>query len=248
MSDPVSENKTSPSAQGRKGGFLSNLLFNIVIPVVILTKLSSEEALGPVWSIVIALAFPIGFGLWEMRITGKVNGFSILGVVSVMLTGGISLLQLDPKYIAIKEAAIPGLIGLAVIVSQKSHRSLVKMMVFNDQIVQISKVHEALKEQGTEQLFEQKMNVVTYIVASSFFLSSALNYFLAKFVLLSPPGTSAYSEELGKMTALSYPVIVIPSMIVLVSAIWYLFAQLKTLTKLPLEELMVDSSGKSDDK
>ena len=248
MSDPVSANKTGSPAAGQKGGFLSNLLFNIIIPVVILTKFSSEGALGPLWSIVVALAFPISYGLWEMRSTGKVNGFSILGVISVMLTGGISLLQLDPKYIAIKEAAIPGLIGLAVIISQKSHRSLVKMMVFNEQIVQISKVNEALIRQGNEKQFEQKMNVVTYLVASSFFLSSALNYLLAKFVLVSPPGTSAYSEELGKMTALSYPVIVIPSMVVLIAAIWYLFAQLKSLTKLPLEELMVDTSSKKNDQ
>jgi len=38
---------------------------------------------------------------------------------------------------------------------------------------------------------------------------------------------------------------VIPSMIVLIGAIFYLLAQLKSLTKLPLEELMVDGSKKS---
>lgn len=228
----------------QKGGFFSNLLFNIVIPVVILTRFSGEDALGPLWSIVVALAFPIGYGLWEMRSTGKVNSFSILGVVSVVLTGGISLLQLDPKYIAIKEAAIPALIGLAVIISQKSHRSVVKLLIFNEQIIEIEKVHNALSENGNERQFEQKMTVVTYIVASSFFLSSVLNYVLAKIVVTSSPGTTAFSEELGRLTALSYPVIVIPSMVVLLGAIWYLFVQLKKLTNLPLEELMVDTSAK----
>ncbi|MDX1473899.1 MAG: VC0807 family protein [Reinekea sp.] len=247
MSDPVIVPKSERPAKPQKGGFFSNLLFNIIVPVVILTKFSGETALGPVWSIVVALTFPIAYGLWEMRLTGKVNGFSILGVVSVLLTGGISLLQLDPKYIAIKEAAIPGLIGLAVIVSQKSHRSIVKMMIFNDQIIEINKVLDALAQHGNEKLFEQRMNIVTYLVASSFFLSSALNYILAKIVLQSPPGTTEFSEELGKMTALSYPVIVIPSMIVLVIAISFLFMQLKKLTKLPLEELMVDTGSKSDD-
>ncbi|MFT4674947.1 MAG: intracellular septation protein A [Reinekea sp.] len=245
MTDPTPNSSTSSAAQPKKGGFLSNLLFNIVIPVVILTKFSQESALGPVWSIIVALAFPIGFGLWEMRATGKVNGFSILGVVSVLLTGGMSLLQLDPKYIAIKEAAIPGLIGLAVIISQGSHRSVVKLLIFNENIIQIARVHEALAELGNKAKFDQKMNIVTYIVASSFFLSSGLNYMLAKLVLKSPAGTSQFNEELGRMTALSYPVIVIPSMIVLIGAIFYLLAQLKSLTKLPLEELMVDGSKKS---
>ncbi|EAR09511.1 VC0807 family protein [Reinekea blandensis] len=242
MSERHSSQSATGAGQPHKGGFFSNLLFNIIIPVVILTKFSGETQLGPLWSIVVALAFPIGYGLWEMRLTGKVNGFSVLGVVSVILTGGISLLQLDPKYIAIKEAAIPGIIGLAVIVSQKSHRSLVKILIFNEQIIRIEKVHHALAERGKTGEFEKRMTVVTYIVACSFFLSSALNYLLAKIVLQSPPGTTAFSEELGRMTALSYPVIVIPSMVVLLGAIWYLFTQLKKLTGLPLEELMVDGS------
>jgi hypothetical protein len=37
----------------------------------------------------------------------------MLGFVSVLLTGGIGLLQLDPKWIAVKEAAVPAVIGLA---------------------------------------------------------------------------------------------------------------------------------------
>jgi hypothetical protein len=88
------------------------------------------------------------------------------------------------------------------------------------------------------------MTIVTYLVASSFFLSSALNYLLAKIIVKSPPGTTAFSEELGRMTAWSYPVIVIPSMIVLFAAVWFLFSQLKKLTHLPLDDLMVDASKK----
>ncbi|MEJ2045023.1 MAG: MFS transporter [Reinekea sp.] len=214
--------------------------------MVILTRFNGENALGPLWSIVVALAFPIAYGIWEMRITRKVNAFSILGVVSVILTGGISLLQLDPKYIAIKEAAIPGIIGLAVIISQKSHRSVVRLLIFNEQVIRLDRVYQALAQYQNEALFEKRMTVVTYIVASSFFMSSVLNYMLAKLVVKSAPGTEAFTAELGRMTALSYPVIVIPSMIVLMGAVWYLFSQLKKLTHLSLDELMVEG-GKSDD-
>ncbi len=247
MSDPIHTSKTASPKKNEKGGFFSNLLFNIAIPVIILTRFSDEGSLGPVWSIVIALMFPIGYGLWEMRITRKVNGFSILGVVSVLLTGGISLLQLDPKYIAIKEAAIPAIIGLVVIISQKSHRSVVRLLIFNEQFIHLDKVYKALAEHKNESLFDKRMTIVTYIVASSFFVSSVLNYVLAKMVVTSEPGTTEFSAELGRMTALSYPVIVIPSMIVLMAAIWYLFSQLKKLTHLPLEDLMVEGSKDSDD-
>ncbi|KFK47886.1 MFS transporter, partial [Vibrio vulnificus] len=44
----------------------------------------------------------------------KFNFISALGFVSVLLTGGIGLLELDTKWLALKEAVSPGLIGLAV--------------------------------------------------------------------------------------------------------------------------------------
>lgn len=238
--DKVEAAEAKVSDKAKPGGFFSNLLFNILIPVVILTRFSGEQHLGPIWSIVIALAFPISYGLWEMRRTRKVNVFSVLGVVSVVLTGGISLLQLDPKYIAIKEAAIPGIIGLAVLISQKSHKSVVKLLLFNEQVVRLDRINKALTEHNAVPQFEQKMTVVTYLVACSFFISSALNYILAKLVVTAPAGTTEFSEQLGRMTALSYPVIVVPSMIVLGFAMYYLFSQLTKLTKLPLEDLMVD--------
>jgi len=87
----------------QQSGFLGNLLFNIAIPVVIMTYGSAEEYLGPAWSVVIALSFPLTYGIVELRKTKKVNLFSVLGIVSVLLTGGISLLKLPAEYMAIKE-------------------------------------------------------------------------------------------------------------------------------------------------
>ncbi|WP_414828080.1 VC0807 family protein [Alteromonas sp. H39] len=220
----------STRQQSQNQGFFGNLAFNIVIPVVIMSYASSEDYLGPAWSIVAALSFPIGYGLWDLKESGKINGFSILGIVSVLLTGGISLLKLPADYIAIKEAAIPALIGIAVLVTQFTDKPLVKMLILNDQIINWPYLDEVLDKKGKRSVFNKKIAVSSYIVASSFFLSSVLNYILAKVILVSKPGTTAYTEELGRMTALSYPVIVIPSMILLVGALWYLFAQIKKIT------------------
>lgn len=230
------------SQQSKGGGFFSNLLFNIIIPVVILSRFSGEEHLGPSLSIVIALAFPIGYGLWEMKQTGKVNAMSVIGVISVFLTGGISLLELDPKYIAIKEAAVPGVLGIAVLVSQYTRYPLVKTLIFNAQLIAVDKVNHALREKGNEHHLDRKLARVSYIVAGSFFLSSVLNYVLARVILVSPPGTSEFSEELGKMTAWSYPVIALPSTIILMVGIFYLLNQLKKLTGLELESLLADTA------
>ena len=231
----------SEDKQKKPGGMLGNLAFNIIIPVLIMTKLSGEDNLGPAWSIVLALIFPIGFGLWDLKQSGKVNAFSILGIISVILTGGISLLKLPAEYIAIKEATIPALIGLAVLITQRTSKPLLKVFVLNEQIVNWQNLNQSLANTGTHALFEKKMAISSYIVAGSFFLSAALNYILAKVILVSPPGTTEYTEELGRMTALSYPVIVIPSMLMLLAALWYIFAQIKKLTGQDLDHFLADS-------
>lgn len=230
MNNNQTNTDKTPQPRKQNGSFFGNLAFNIVIPVLILTNLASEDYLGPAWSVVIALIFPIVYGLWDLKKSGKVNGFSILGIVSVILTGGISLLKLPAEYIAIKEATIPALIGIAVLVTQRTSKPLVKILILNEQIINWPALTDALQNKGNVEEFNGKVAVSSYIVAASFFLSAVLNYVLAKVILVSEPGTSAYTEELGRMTALSYPIIVIPSMIMLFGALWYLFIQVKKLT------------------
>lgn len=219
-------------------GFFGNLIFNIAVPVLVMTYLSSDEYLGPMWSIAFALSFPLAFGFYDLKLTKKINPFSVLGIVSVLLTGGISLLKLPAEYIAIKEAAIPGLIGIAVLITQFSKKPLVKALILNDQLVNWPKLNNTLEEKKLTETFNNKVAVSSYIVASSFFLSSVLNYLLAKWILVSEPGTTAYTEELGRMTALSYPVIVIPSMILLIIALMYLFKQISAVTGEPVESFL----------
>lgn len=221
-----------------KHSFFSNLMFNIVIPTLILSKASGDDMLGPTLGVICALAFPLAFGAWDLRGAGKVNVFSILGVVSVLLTGGISLLKLPPEYIAIKEALIPGLIGVGVLLTLNSKYSLIRLIILNEEILDVARLKQLVVERNQEDAFNSHLSVANKIVAASFFLSSALNYGLARYIVTSPAGTPEYNEQLGTMTALSYPVIVLPSMIVLGIAIWYLFKQIKEVTGQGLEDFM----------
>ncbi|MGI5310237.1 VC0807 family protein [Rheinheimera sp. WS51] len=223
----------------KKSNFLSDMLFNIIAPALILSKLSTEDTLGPVWSVVIALAFPLAYGGWSLIKSGKVNFFSILGVISVLLTGGISLLQLDPAYIAIKEAMVPALIGVAVLISQYTRYPLVKTLLINPEVIDIEKLDKALALRGNSAKFAKSTERAGFIVAGTFFISAALNYILAKAIVVSLPGTTAYAEELGRMTWLSYPVIALPSMVMLMAAIFYIFRQIGRLTGQSLEEFIV---------
>lgn len=228
---------TQTAAKPQKESLLANLLFNIIIPTLILTKLSGDSYLGTTWSVVVALLFPIGYGLRDFIRTRKVNFFSALGVISVVFTGGIALLELDPKYIAIKEATIPALFGIATVVSLYTPYPLVKTFLYNDKILQVERISEALRVHRVEQHFEKVLRNASYMIAASFFLSSLLNYILAKVLLVSAPGSEAFNQELGKMTALSFPVIALPATAVMVAALIYLFKQIRSLTELDFEEI-----------
>jgi hypothetical protein len=227
----------------KKESLLLNLLLNIVIPTLILTKLSGDEYLGNKLALVTALAFPLGYGLRDFIAMRRINVFSALGLISILLTGGISLLELDPRYIAIKEAAIPGMIGLATLISIRTPYPLVKVFIYNDKVLKIEKVDAALHAHQKEASMGKTLRTASYLVALSFFVSSALNYALAKIVLVSPPGTAAFNEELGKMTALSYPVIVVPAMLVMIFTLFYLFRSIHKLTGLPFEEIVNDGKN-----
>lgn len=229
--------ETTP--EPKRESLLLNILLNIIIPTVILTKFSGEDTLGTRWSIVVALAFPIVYGIRDFGRTGKLNLFSALGVLSIFLTGGISLLQLDPKYIAIKEAGIPALFGIATLISVKTRYPLVRTFLYNDKVLQVQKVDDALDHYGTHQQFEIALKNASYLIAVSFFLSSALNYALAKYLLVSPPGTEQFNAELGKMTALSFPVIAVPATAVMMYALFYLFRRIKALTHLDLDDILI---------
>jgi len=236
------EQAEKPTVQTRppqqKESLLLNLLLNLVAPTLVLTKFSGDEYLGTTYAIVVALAFPIGYGLRDFYRRRKINLFSALGVLSVFLTGGISLLGLAPEYLAIKEAAIPGIFGLATILSVKTPYPLVRTLLYNDTVLEVEAIDAKLSENNNHQAFERRLVNASWLVASSFFLSSALNYLLAITIVTSTPGTVEYNEQLGKMTALSFPIIALPATLVMMAAMFYLFRGITALTGLQVEDII----------
>lgn len=222
----------------RQENVLLSLAINIAIPAVVLMKLSGEDTLGPVGGLVVALAFPLAYGAADFARRRQWNLVSVLGFVSVLLTGGIGLLQLDPKWIAVKEAAVPGLIGVAVIASLKTRFPIVRSLLYNEKIIRVDQVEAALAAKGNREAFERTLVVASWMLAGSFFVSSVLNFVLAKLLVKSPAGTVEFNAELGRMTALSYPVIVVPSMLIMVAALYYLFRSIRRLTELDLEQIL----------
>jgi hypothetical protein len=237
MNSQQSETHSDKPAE-KQESLLLNLLCNIILPTLILTKLSNEDYLGIKLAIIVALAFPLIYGLHDFITRGKLNFFSGLGVVSVSLTGGISLLEMDAIYIAIKEASIPGVLGVATLLSLKTSQPLIHTLLLNDKVFDVGRINQALDSNDSQSEFDQLLINASCILAGSFFLSSVLNYLLAVIILTAEPGTVAFNEQLGKMTALSFPVIALPAMAVMMGNIFYLFRGIKKLTGLELENIV----------
>lgn len=231
---------TKQKNENSVGGLLFNLLFNIVIPVIILSKWTTPDRFGPIYGLVIALLFPTGYFLYDLIKERKTNFISIIGFVGIFLTGIIGVFEFPSEWIAYKEASVPLLIGLSVLISLKTPFPLVRKILYNEQFLNTTRIETILKEQNKEKLFDKVLVYATYMLSASFLLSSVLNFTLAKVLIKSPSGTEAFAQELGKMTALSYPVIALPSTVVMIFALWYLFHQLKKLTGLTMEELFAE--------
>jgi hypothetical protein len=160
-------------------------------------------------------------------------------------------MELDLKWLAIKEAAVPGVIGLAVLISTYTRYPLIRSLLYNPKIMQVDRIHEALEKKGLVETFDKRLLKATYFLASTFFFSSVMNYIMAKWIVTSPTGSEAFNEELGRLTLVSYPMIAIPSMIMMFGVLYYLWRTIHGLTGLGLEELMVlpdDHENKEKDK
>ena len=238
MSDTSSVKKTA--ADEKKENPLLSLILNIAIPAIILTKFSGEDYFGPVWGLVVALLFPFAYGVYDFISRKKINFISALGLISILLTGGIGLLELDPEWNAIKEAEVPLVIGLFVFGSAFSPFPLVRKFVYNESLINLDAVDNALTENGTRAAFDKTLIIANHLVAGSFMFSAVMNYVLAKMIVKSPPGSVAFNEELGRMTALSYPVIAIPSMIILVGVLYFTITRIKKLTNLDLKGILAE--------
>ncbi len=221
----------------KKSNPLFEILFNVFIPSFILMKFSGEEHLGTAMALIVALLFPIIYGGMDLIRNKKFNFIAALGFVSVLLTGGIGLLELDTRWLALKEALIPGLIGLAVLGSTFTRYPFMQKMLLNDTILNLTLIKERLIENGRTDEFERCLMSSNYLFASTFAFSSAMNYFLATWIVTSPAGTAAFNEELGKLTLYSYPMIAIPSMLMMFGIFYYVWRQIRALTSLETEQI-----------
>lgn len=227
----MSAPKTKPE------NLLLNLICNLVVPTSVLIWLSKDHLLGPLWGLIVALVFPFAYGVYDLATRKKTNFLSIVGFLSVLLSGSLALLKADGMWFAIKDAVVPTVIGLTVLASLRAKNPLIRELFYNEQVIDVEKVDAALTQNNRHAEFELALRRASIALALTFIATAPISFALARYVLRSPPGTPAFNAELGRMHWLVLPVIAVPSMAALMIVFSRLIKRLEALTGLTQDEI-----------
>ncbi len=245
---------------------LANILINVIIPVLILSYLSKDPDLqeklgkavkpwhiGPLKAMILALALPLGYGVWHFIKTRKGNFFSALGLISVLLSGGLTLYlwnkdgTVKPNagvLFGMKEALIPLVLGVAILTSHRSANPLIRIFLYNDSIFDIPKIETRVAEMSAQVAYDKVLLGATRLFAASFFLSSLMNLGLAQWFFHGFDATAidaleTFNKIIARVTGWGFAVIGVPILIFLFFTLRSLLKGLEKLTGLKNDELML---------
>ena len=221
-----------------------SLAFNILIPVLVLQRLSAK--LGATNALILALVFPLGYGLYDYFKNHNKNWISVLGFINTLFTGGFALLKLSGIWFAVKEAAFPLLIGIAVLLSNLFNAPAMRKLFFNRTLFNLDLIDQKIAENSNSLALLKLFKKSTYLLATSFFLSATLNFLLAVSVFADLPldvsedqKTILLNDQIAQMTWLSFIVIVLPLMLFMGFIFWHLLKNLKKLTGLNTDQILI---------
>lgn len=224
---------------------LSNILFNIFIPVMILNK-GQKIGLNPTQALFIALSFPLCFGLYSLIKEKKMNYISVLGLLNILFSGILTILALGGIWFAVKEAFFPLLIGGFVLASSFTTNPFFKTLFLNPAAFNVSQIHEKLDTPEKQFQFENLMKTSTKWLSVSFLVSAALNFILSLYIFTPLADSLSVTEkqellnqQLSQMTMTSMAVILIPMMVFVGSILYFAFKKTTKMTGLSMDQLFI---------
>lgn len=196
---------------------LLNILINILLPVIVLNK--GSKFLDPKMTLLVALAFPLVYGLQDYFRRGHKNYVSLLGMVNILLTGGLALMKLEGIWFAFKEASLPLVLGLLVLASRWSETPAAKVIFCNPHVLNMDLIESKLAEFSRQKDFLGLLRRTTLWLSLSFLISAIMNFVIAFgiFVDIDPAlevtaHEQVLNEQIARMTWMGYVVIAVPLM------------------------------------
>jgi hypothetical protein len=236
---------------------LHNILINVLIPVFALSWLSKDGDkiwhIGPTYAMIVALLPPLAYGVWFFFKTKKANFFSFLGLISVILTGGLTIYlwnkdgTVKPNaalLFGIKEACIPFVLGIAVLFSHRTKSPLMQAFLYNDSVFNIPLIEQIVAEKSAQAEYAKLLWHSTLLFACSFIISTVLNLALAMHFLGGLDHNAAnarelYNDKVGKITFWGFVIIGVPLLLFLGGTLWRLLTGLKRITDLDQEKILL---------
>ena len=189
-----------PSTKTTQPNAIAELVLTVVLPSVVLDYMSEPQRLGPYWALVVSMLFPIGFGIWCWVHHSGWNALSGLGLVTVLLSGGLGLLKLDSFWFAVKESAMPVILGLAFPMSHRWGKPLINTLIMQPQVLNVRSLTEALAEPAKQSAYDASLLRASWSLGMGMIISAAANFFLALWLLQGKePGTPAFVKGVGTL-------------------------------------------------
>lgn len=197
-----------------------NAIINIFIPIVVLLTLSSDDRLGPIPALLLAIGIPATYGIYGLLRTRKVNSQSLLGVISVLLTGVIVVFKLDTALFPIKEAVLPMGFALILMISNRTGFPIVKMLF--DMVLRKDRVEEAIRDGDNAVAYRHHIERSGVMWAGIMALSGVMKFTLSSFIITAPAGTTQFNTQLATYELAQIPTSMMITMVLILSLIWYI--------------------------
>ncbi len=233
---------STTSAPASKENPLINLLASVAIPVFVLNKFSSK---APVAALLIALAFPIGYGLWSFYQSKKINFISVLGILNTVSTGGFALMELEGIWFCVKEAAVPLLIGLFVFFTAFGSQPFLQILLMETGALNAHAIDERTQTPELKQQLQRLVKKSTLIFSTTFFFSAIMNFIIAYRTFLKIPlelsaeaRTEILNQQIASMTWKGYAMIFVPTSVIFFVILYFFFRGLTKVTGLTFDEII----------
>ncbi len=215
------------------------IVLTILLPSMVLDHLSKAERLGPFWALVVSLLFPLGFGVWCYISRKGWNLFSVLGFVTILLTGGLGLLNLPAFWFAVKESALPIILGAAFPLSHRFGKPLISAMMMQPHVINVAALNAGLSTPEKKKAFDAALFRASCGMGLGMLGSSVANFFLAMYLLGGKePGTEIFLKGIANLNWMSLVVIGVPMMVVMLAVFFRLLKQIQKITGLERDDLL----------
>ncbi len=194
------------------------------------------DRLGAAPALVLALAFPLVWIVIGIVRNRKLDKLALLALVGIGITGGVGLLQLDARWVALKELLIPGMFAAIFIGSAAVGSPAIGGVI--GELLDRDATDAALAAKGARPAWDAAIRVCTVQLGGVMLVAGVASALLAWWMLDAAPGSPEFNADLGRLNTVGFVCINLPTIGLSILPLQRLLGRLEGLTGRPLEELM----------